>query len=448
MLSHLILSGTSFDIKQGIITQDRRTLYLRDAIFIKARVMSDLHTLFSPFDLPNGTRLKNRLIKSAMSDMLGDGRGNPTPEQRHLYATWAEGGIAAAIVGEVQGSPHAPEAAGNLVLDKASDQDAFRALAQAGRANGSALWLQLGHAGALTPPHLGDPAGPSALNLPGLTARAMTLPEIREIPATLAETAARAECLGFGGVQIHAAHGFLLSQFLSPLFNHRSDAYGGSLTRRMRLLVDCVDAVRARVRPDFTVALKLNSSDGLTGGLDEAGALQVISTLDKSGLDLIDISGGTYFPGAPASSDRATSGPYFVGFAGAAREKTRIPLMATGGFKRRAEALTAIASGAVDMVGLARSLAINPTLANDWKDGADGPTFPKLSNGPPGGVTAWYTMALRAWAHGTPQDTTLDVAAARDQLAIVQAEKTKMWRQAFVAPGSRPPLAPPDTRAT
>jgi 2,4-dienoyl-CoA reductase-like NADH-dependent reductase (Old Yellow Enzyme family) len=388
-------------------------------------------TLFSPLTLPNGTRLKNRIVKSAMSDMLGDGQGNPTPAQARLYERWAEGGVAASIIGEVQVDPRFPEATGNLVLDAASDTSGFAELSRRGRANGAGLWVQLGHAGALTPPDIGIPAGPSVIDLPELHARALTAKEIAALPQRFADTARRAEALGFGGAQIHSAHGFLLSQFLSPLFNHRDDQYGGSLSNRMRLLIDVVDAVRTAVSPDFTVALKLNSSDQLAGGFQQDEALKVIETLDTRGLDLIDISGGTYFPGAPASSDRSSNGAYFLDFAKAARAKTSTPLMATGGFKTRHDADAAIASGAVDAVGLARALVLDPDLPRHWESGHDGPVFPKLVSTAPGGVTAWYTMAIKAIAEDCDAypDAHADMAAAA--VSNIKAAQAIRWTQRF-----------------
>ncbi|PWJ20186.1 NADH:flavin oxidoreductase/NADH oxidase family protein [Jannaschia seohaensis] len=392
--------------------------------------MTALPNLFAPLTLPNGLRLKNRIVKSAMSDMLGDGRGNPTPDQARLYERWAEGGVAASIIGEVQGDPRFPEAAGNLVLDAASDKTAFRTLARRGSANGASLWVQLGHAGALTPRDIGKPVGPSAIDLPELQARALTTQEIRALPGQFAVTARRAEALGFGGVQIHAAHGFLLSQFLSPLFNRRGDRYGGSLENRMRLLIEVTAAVRSAVSPDFVVALKLNSSDGLQGGFEEHEALRVIAALDRSGLDLIDISGGTYFPGAPASSDRVASGPYFVDFAKRVRRVTTLPLMATGGFKTHAEAESAIVTGAVDAVGIARALVLDPSLAKAWAQGDPGPQFPRFQSTKPGGLTAWYTMAIRAVSEERAPPS-LDIEVALGELSAISDAQNRAWRARF-----------------
>lgn len=190
-------------------------------------------SLFEPFELPCGVSLKNRIAKSAMSDSLGDGTGHPTPEQIRLYQRWANGGTAVSIIGEVQSSADYAEKPGNLVLNGVADLDRFRELAQRGGENGTLLWLQLGHAGALAYAPTSAPKGPSALDLPDLICAELAVAEIRLLPLEFAKTARLAQQAGFGGVQIHAAHGFLLSQFLSPLFNRRRDEYGGAIAHRM-----------------------------------------------------------------------------------------------------------------------------------------------------------------------------------------------------------------------
>lgn len=389
------------------------------------------HHIFTPLELPNGTRLKNRIVKAAMSDSLGDGRGNPTGAQLRLYERWARGGVAVSIIGEVQGDPNFAERPGNLVLDAGSDAKAFRELARAGSVNGARLWLQLGHAGALAPPSIGTPKGPSALDLPGLRAQELSLPEIRALPDHFARTARLAASLGFGGVEIHAAHGFLLSQFLSPLFNRRGDAYGGTLRNRMRLLLEVVEAVRAAVAPGLAVAVKINATDQLEGGLVPEEALDVVCEIGRTGVDLIDISGGTYFPGARSSSDRAATGPYFLDFASAARRLTPAPLMATGGFKHGHEAEAAIASGCVDAVGLARAMVLDPDLPSTWRNGGPDPRFPRFRSAPPGGVTAWFTMQLARIAEAGGPDPDLDVTAALEAYEKRDATRTAAWNARF-----------------
>ncbi|MCY0146942.1 NADH:flavin oxidoreductase/NADH oxidase family protein [Hoeflea sp. G2-23] len=388
--------------------------------------------LFDALTLPCGTTLKNRIVKSAMSDSLGDGTGHPTEAQFRLYQRWAEGGVAASIIGEVQTTPDFAEKPGNLVLNRDSEMARFRTLARRGSENGALLWLQLGHAGALAHAPTSEPKGPSALDLPGLRCAAMTLREIRKLPATFARTARLAQMAGFGGVQVHAAHGFLLSQFLSPLFNKRSDGYGGVIANRMRLLLEVVAAIRAAVGPEFPITVKLNSSDQLEGGLGTDDALAVVAALDSTSVDLIDISGGTYFPGAKSASDSTGSGPYFLDFASRARALTKIPLMLTGGFKTRAQAEAALASGAVDVIGLARALALEPALVNLWQlDREPEPAFPQFSEVPEGGITAWYTMRLTEIGNDAETPEIGDLLQAVRTYQDRDEERTRIWLRHF-----------------
>lgn len=368
-----------------------------------------------------------------MSDSLGDGTGHPTKSQARLYRRWAEGGIALSIIGEVQSGPNYAEKPGNLVLDEASDLVRFEELAVQGGVDGAMLWTQLGHAGAMAFPPTSAPKGPSALDLPGLRCDALTSDEIAKLPSEFARTAQLSQTVGFHGVQIHAAHGFLLSQFLSPLFNQRQDAYGGSLENRMRLLLETIAAAREAVGPRFPIAVKLNATDQLEGGFAEVEALDVIAALDGSSVDLIDVSGGTYFPGAKSASDAASNGPYFASFAARARARTKKPLMLAGGFKTRAQAEAVVAEGVADVVGLARALVLEPSLPKKWQAGeAIALAFPRFRDAPEGGVTAWYTLRLTALAEGgivkdepTDLHEALKVYEARDQ------ERTEVWRQHF-----------------
>lgn len=388
--------------------------------------------LFEPIRLPCGVILKNRIAKSAMSDSLGDGTGHPTAEQIRLYQRWAEGGVAVSIIGEVQGSAGYAEKPGNLVLDEASDLERFRKLARQGGENDTSLWLQLGHAGALAYAPTSAPKGPSALDLPGLRCAELALDEIHQIPSEFARTARLARQAGFGGVQVHAAHGFLLSQFLSPLFNRRGDDHGGAIANRMRLLLETIEAIRAAVGADFPIAVKLNSSDQLEGGFAEEDALKVVAALDRSSVDLIDISGGTYFPGAKAASDGAGGGPYFLDFARRARKVTSRPLMLTGGFKTRARAEDAVASGAVDIVGLARALVLEPSLVELWKsDQKAEPVFPRFTEAPEGGITAWYTMRLTEIGADSETPVVGDLGQAIRDYDARDKTRTEIWLRHF-----------------
>ena len=394
--------------------------------------MQNQDGLFDELILPCGVVLKNRIAKSAMSDSLGDGKGHPTTAQNRLYQRWAQGGLAVAIVGEVQPTSDHAEKPGNLVLDSNADLQRFDSLAKCGSENGTQLWLQLCHAGALAYAPISNPKGPSALDLSGLHCEGLTVSEIHQVPVLFANSAKLAQKAGFGGVQIHAAHGFLLSQFLSPLFNKRDDEYGGPITNRMKLLIETIEAVRAAVGPHFPIAVKLNSSDQLKGGLEENDALEVVAALDKTSIDLIDISGGTYFPGAKSASDSAGSGPYFTAFAKRARVQTSKPLMLTGGFKTRAQAEDALSSGLADIIGLARALALEPSLPNLWMENKmPEPAFPRFADAPEGGITAWYTMRLTEIGDDAETSKVGGLAKAVQDYEARDAIRTEIWANHF-----------------
>lgn len=261
------------------------------------------------------------------------------------------------------------------------DKEALQDLARRGSINDAHLWPQLGHAGALSYLPISKPKGPSALDLAELQCEGMSIADIEALPTMYANAALIAKEAGFGGVQIHAGHGFLLSQFLSPLFNRRTDEYGGSIEGRFRVVREVIETVRKAVGNAFPIGIKINSTDQLEGGLTEEDAMEMIGIIDQTSIDLIDISGGTYFPGASASSDSSSgSGPYFIEFAKRAKQITTIPIMATGGFKTRQQAVDAIASGAVDMVSIGRAMALNCSLANDWLSiEGDDPKLPRFA---------------------------------------------------------------------
>ena len=399
-------------------------------------IPESMTVLGRPLELSCGVRLKNRLVKSAMSDSLGDGEGNPTEAQVRLYERWAEGGAALSLIGEVQADPRYPERPGNLVLASDADVQAMHVLARRGSGDGAQIWPQLGHAGALSHVPVSRPKGPSALDIEGIRCEGMSRDDIRELPGTYARAAKLAKRAGFGGVQIHAAHGFLLSQFLSPLFNRRTDAHGGSIEGRFRIIHDVIDAVRQAVGVSFPVGVKINSTDRLVGGMTEGDALQVVRMLDRTSVDLVDISGGTYFPGAASSSDdRSSSGPYFIEFAKRAKEVTAIPIMATGGFATRDQARDAVEKGCVDAVSLARAMVLNPMLARAWlsEDGGD-PEFPAFDAPPRGGVTAWYTMRLTALGEDDESRFDLSAASALEAYEARDAQRCARWRKRFLQP--------------
>lgn len=393
---------------------------------------SEPDLLGAPLELRCGVRFRNRLVKSAMSDSLGDGRGQPTPGQIELYRRWCDGGAALSIIGEVQTDPRYPERPGNLVLDGSHDGSLMGQLAAVTQGSNAHLWPQLGHAGALAYGPVSAPMGPSALDLDGLRCGEMPIDEIESLPKRFGAAARAARRVGFTGVEIHAAHGFLLGQFLSPLFNLRRDRYGGSIEARAQLLVEVIDRVRRETGQDFAIGVKINATDELEGGLTESDALVAVEMIDRCGVDVVDISGGTYFPGAPSSSDRPSKGPYYADFAVRARQVTSAALMLTGGVKTRSQAIGLREKG-VDLVGLARTMVLDPDLPNGWLRGGGDPTFPAFASTPPGGVTAWYTMRLTAIANGREAADTLSPEVALEQVDARDDRRTRVWNDRYRA---------------
>lgn len=358
--------------------------------------------LFDPLALPNGSTLPNRLAKAAMEENMADADHAPSERLLRLYQAWAEGGAGLLISGNVMIDSRAMTGPGGVVLEDDAHLARFGRWARVGRARGAQFWLQINHPGRQMQANLGQPTwAPSAvaLELGNLSKRfatplAMTETMIAEVIQRFAHTAQLAERAGFNGVQIHAAHGYLLSQFLSPLSNQRSDQWGGSLENRARLLLEIVKAVRAVVSPGFAVAVKLNSADFQRGGFSAEDAQQVVRLLDGLGVDLVELSGGSYE--APAMQGQARDGrtlareAYFLEFARKIRAVASMPIMVTGGIRRAPVAQEVLASG-IEMVGIGTALAIDPNLPRDWQLGRG--TAPQL---PP---ITWNNKVLASLAN-------------------------------------------------
>ncbi|MEO5687965.1 MAG: NADH:flavin oxidoreductase/NADH oxidase family protein [Burkholderiaceae bacterium] len=338
--------------------------------------------LSTPLSLPNGAVIPNRVAKAAMEENMADAGQVPGPAIRSLYAAWAQGGAGLLITGNVMIDVRAMTGPGAIALERATPRAPFAAWAREARARGAQVWMQISHPGRQVMAAMkGEAWAPSAIALDigkhsALFAqpRAMTEAEIAEVIARFADTALAAQEAGFTGVQIHAAHGYLISQFLSPLTNRRTDAWGGTLANRARLLLDVVKAVRAKVAPGFCVAVKLNSADFQRGGFTEDDARQVLLWLNELPVDLVELSGGSYE--APAMQGRAADGrtlareAYFLEFAKDLAAVATMPVMTTGGIRRRAVAEQVLASG-VAMVGVATALALRPDLPGVWFAGRD-----------------------------------------------------------------------------
>lgn len=338
--------------------------------------------VFDELALPNGSTIPNRIAKAAMEENMADADHAPSEQLMRLYQAWADGGAGLLITGNVMVDSRAMTGPGGVVLEDDRHLDEFRRWARIGRSKGAQFWLQINHPGRQMRANLGQRTwAPSAVPLAlGKMSRhfntphAMTREIIEDVIQRFARTARLGELAGFTGVEIHAAHGYLLSQFLSPLTNQRTDEWGGSLENRARLLLAIVKAVRAVVSPEFAVAVKLNSADFQRGGFSADDARQVVRLLNELAVDLVELSGGSYE--APAMQGDARDGrtlareAYFVEFARDIRTVARMPVMVTGGIRRRPVAEHVIRSG-VDMVGIGTALAIDPNLPREWRGGKE-----------------------------------------------------------------------------
>lgn len=353
--------------------------------------MTPQAVLSQPFTLPNGSVIKNRLFKSAMSEALGNRPGAATPELVRLYGAWADGGIGLCITGNVMIDKRALGEPGNVVIEDDRFLAELTAWAQAATRNGTQCWVQLNHPGKQAPKGLNkETISPSAVPFRAEmqaffpTPREMTDAEVREVIARFGKAAGLVKQAGFSGVQIHGAHGYLVSQFLSPHHNRRTDAWGGTPEKRRSFVLAVLAAMREQVGAGFPIGIKLNSADFQRGGFTEEESLDTIRALAEAGIDLIEISGGTYeapvmtgAKGQPKGASGGASGgagaepvmestkqreAYFLAFAEKARATVKTPLVVTGGFRSAEGMAAAITSGAVDFVGLARALAIEPDV--------------------------------------------------------------------------------------
>ena len=334
--------------------------------------------LNQPLTLPCGAILANRLAKAAMTEGLADTQGRPTPELERLYGIWSDGGAGLQISGNIVIDADHLERPGNVILDRAPDEEMNAALkrwTKAATRRGNHFWAQISHAGRQTMKAVNPrPKAPSAVKL-GLPGGQFGMPvaldedEIYNLIGRFAQAARIAQETGFTGVQIHAAHGYLISQFLSPRSNLRSDQWGGTLENRARFLLYAVNSARQIVGQDFPISVKLNSADFQQGGFAFEDSLQVARWLQDNGVDLIEVSGGTYeqpkllgIEGLEAEEPQVVAATtlareaYFVDFAKAMKDELSIPLMLTGGFRTRSAMEQAIKSGAADIIGLGRPL--------------------------------------------------------------------------------------------
>ena len=336
-------------------------------------------SIFTSFTLPNGQIIKNRLVKAAMEENLATFEHLPGDELKRLYKSWADGGVGLIITGNVMVDHLAMTGPAGVVLEEDTDLTSFIDLARLSKTNNTKIWMQINHPGRQVFKKMGGKVlSPSnvALNMGKhsamfCTPKPMDESEIQDVIQRFTITAIRAEQSGFDGVEVHAAHGYLLAQFLSPLTNIRNDKWGGSLENRARLLIQIVKSVKAACNDSFAVAVKLNSADFQRGGFDIDDAELVVKMLGDLNIDCVELSGGSYE--APAMQGRTADGrtlareAYFLEFASKIANNVSVPIMTTGGVSRYAVAKKVVDSG-VELVGMASALALTPDLPNQWQN--------------------------------------------------------------------------------
>lgn len=382
--------------------------------------MSSLEALAKPLTLRCGAVIKNRIGKSAMSEALGTADNRPTDLLVNLYDAWAQGGTGLVITGNVMVDRLALGEPGNVAIEDERDLQALQQWAQAGSQEDTQIWVQLNHPGKQSPNMVSrQPVAPSAIALEERFSRyfnpprELTSADIEAIVQRFATAAAVVKKAGFTGVQIHGAHGYLVSQFLSPHHNQRTDQWGGSLENRARFVMEIYRAIRDQVGPEFPVSIKLNSADFQRGGFTEEESMQVVEMLDQAGMDLIEISGGNYenpnMTGKNVKVSTVAREAYFMEYAEKIRSRVQTALMVTGGFRTAEGMANALQSGATDLIGLGRPLAVEPDFSAQLLNGkvTTSSVKPRIT-----GIkaiddmammeTIWYARQLERIAKGKP----------------------------------------------
>lgn len=376
------------------------------------------------FELPCGVVVPNRIAKSALSEGIAEPNGRPSTALFNLYERWGKGGAGILFSGNVMVDKAHQVNANVMIAEEENFLEAYTTLAEKAQANGAHLWMQINHPGRQAPSYL-DKAPVSASNV-GMPSKMYIQPrpleeaEILDLIERYGNAALLAKKAGMKGAQIHGAHGYLVSQFLSPLTNLRTDKWGGTLENRARFVLEIYRNMREKVGPEFPLGIKINSADFQRGAFTEEESMEVIQMLDAAGMDLIEVSGGTYERAAMVGSVQKESTKkreaYFMDFIVKVRSKIKSPLMLTGGFRTADTMNKAIANGELDFVGLGRPFCLFPDVAKDLISGAmTDCTVPDLLTGVDKidmtGMlqTPWHMFQLARMGKGLAPDPDLDI---------------------------------------
>jgi 2,4-dienoyl-CoA reductase-like NADH-dependent reductase (Old Yellow Enzyme family) len=337
-------------------------------------------TLFEETTI-NGMVLSNRLVRSATWEGMSEPDGRPTQEMAAFYGRLARGGVGLIVTGFAFVHPEGKQLPGKMGIHRDAFAGDYRRLTAAVHAAGGKVAVQLVHAGGQAASQMigGRPVAPSAIETAQFPERPreLTTSEIGEIVAAFGAAAGRAKAWGFDALQLHGAHGYLINQFLSPLTNQRTDAYGGDIQNRSRFLMEIYWKVRETVGEAFPVMIKLNAADNLDGGLMPADAEAVARSLSAVGIDAIEVSAGTPASGSRSPARQHIDAPekeaYHLDLACRIKAVVTCPVMVVGGFRSPAVAEAAVAEHGLDHVAMSRPLIREPGLPNRWRAGAVDP---------------------------------------------------------------------------
>jgi 2,4-dienoyl-CoA reductase-like NADH-dependent reductase (Old Yellow Enzyme family) len=329
----------------------------------------------------NGVTLGNRFVRSATWEGMCAKDGRPTAKLISCYRDLAAGNIGLIITGYAFVRPDGKQLPGKMGIHTNDFAADMRTLTEAVHNEGGKICIQLVHAGGQTTTEMAGrrPLAPSAVKVEQFPEEpeAMTKKDIDEIVLAFGDGARRAKEYGFDAIQLHAAHGYLVNQFLSPLTNRRTDGYGGSVENRCRFLLEVYHCVRFEVGSDFPIFAKLNGSDNLEGGLDLSDAVYAARLLDKGEIDAIEVSGGTSASGEKnpvrINIDSPKREAYNLALAREIKKAVRCPIVVVGGFRSLEVINTVLAKDGIDYISMARPFIREPQLINRWQDGDPSP---------------------------------------------------------------------------
>lgn len=401
------------------------SIYLFNGLILLNKQIESMKSslLAQSLTLPCGVTVPNRMAKSALSEGMAHANGRPSEALFKLYEKWGEGGIGIIFTGNVMVDKAHLVNANVMIAEDENFSDDYKTLANKAQAHGSHLWMQINHPGRQAPSYLdSDPVSASNVGMPSkvyLQPRALTESEIWDLIERYGNSALIAKQSGMKGVQIHGAHGYLVSQFLSGLTNIRTDQWGGSLENRSRFVIEIYKNIRAKVGSGYPVGIKINSADFQSGAFTETESMEVISMLSDEGMDLIEVSGGTYERAAMVGTMQKESTlkreAYFMDFIVKARKMVKVPLMLTGGFRSKETMENALANNELDMVGLGRPYCMYPSLTDEMINGnrvscdmPDVKTGVEKIDMTGMLVTPWYMFQLHRLGMGLEPDPNMD----------------------------------------